>query len=212
MSQENIMDIPVNVDVLCQSKVCGHTVSVVLNPVTEVVTHFVVKEKETPHVQRLVPINEIFESTPHAVHLRCDIDALHKMKPFVEVEYIRSNVPLYIVTSDLYSMRPVVIPDERKDVAIKHHSVPPHELSISRGTHVDSADKYHVGNVDEFLVDQASGCITHLIMREGHLWGQKDVTLPVGEIERIEENHIYLKLDKNKVGELPAISVQRKWA
>jgi len=206
------MDIPVNVDVLCQDKVCGHTVSVVLNPVTEVVTHFVVEEKEAPHVQRLVPIDEIFESTPHAVHLRCDIDALHKMKPFVEVEYIKSNIPQYIVTHDMYYIQPVVIPDEKSEIAVKHYSISPHELPIDRGAYVHSADNHHVGKVDEFLVDQASGHITHLIMREGHLWGQKDVSLPVGEIEHIEENHIYLKLDKKKVGELPTIPVQRKWA
>lgn len=206
------MDIPVNVAVLCQGRVCGHTVSVVLNPVTEVVTHLVVKEKDSPYVQRLVPIGQIFESTPKKIQLKCDTNALHDMEPFVEVEYIRSNVSQYIATNDLYYMQPVVVPDEKQEIIVKHHSIPPHELSVSRGTHVYSADNHHIGNVDEFLVDQVSGHVTHLIMREGHLWGQKDVAIPVGEMGRVEENHMYLKLDKKKVGELPTIPVERKWA
>ena len=67
-----------------------------------------------------------------------------------------------------------------------------------------------MGWVDEFLVDPEDGYITHLILREGHLWGQKDVTIPVSEIERIEENTVYLKLNKRDVGKLPAIPIRRR--
>ena len=33
-------------------------------------------------------------------------------------------------------------------------------------------------DVDELLVDPENEHITHLVMREGHLWGQKDVVYP----------------------------------
>ena len=52
------------------------------------------------------------------------------------------------------------------------------------------------GCVDEFPVDPANGHITHLVLREGHLWGQEDVTIPISEIARIEEGTVYLKLNK----------------
>ena len=32
--------------------------------------------------------------------------------------------------------------------------------------------------MDEFLADPASRQITHLVLREGHLWSQKDVVVP----------------------------------
>jgi hypothetical protein len=37
-----------------------------------------------------------------------------------------------------------------------------------------------------FVVDPKTGHITHLVLREGHLWGQRDVAIPVNAIERIE--------------------------
>jgi sporulation protein YlmC with PRC-barrel domain len=68
----------------------------------------------------------------------------------------------------------------------------------------------HAGRVDEFLVDPANGHITHLVLREGHLWGQKDVTIPVAQIDRIEDGAVYLKLDKESIGALPAIPIRRR--
>jgi sporulation protein YlmC with PRC-barrel domain len=63
--------------------------------------------------------------------------------------------------------------------------------------------------VDEFLVDPGSGQITHLALREGHLWGRRDVTIPVSAIDRIEDDIVYLKLDKAAIAALPAIPVRR---
>jgi sporulation protein YlmC with PRC-barrel domain len=66
----------------------------------------------------------------------------------------------------------------------------------------------HVGRVDEFLVDPTNGHITHLIMREGHLWGQKNVTIPVSEIDHIDEDTVHLKMDKREIELLPAIPIR----
>jgi sporulation protein YlmC with PRC-barrel domain len=39
--------------------------------------------------------------------------------------------------------------------------------------------------VDEFVVNPKNGHITHLVMREGHLWGQKDVIIPLALVLRV---------------------------
>lgn len=87
--------------------------------------------------------------------------------------------------------------------------MPPGELALRRGTRVDATDG-HVGRVDEFLIDPATGHITHVVLREGHLWGQKDVTIPVSEIDRIEEDTVHLKLDRHSIAALPAIPIRRR--
>jgi hypothetical protein len=46
-------------------------------------------------------------------------------------------------------------------------------------------------------------------MREGHLWGQKDVSIPVGQIDRYQDNTVYLKLDKHAIEVLPTITIHR---
>ena len=94
-------------------------------------------------------------------------------------------------------------------VSIRRERIPPGELFVRRGARV-SADDGQVGRVDEFLVDPTTRQITHLVLREGHLWRQKDVLVPISEIERAGEDAVYLKLDRHAIGSLPAVPV-RQW-
>ena len=65
--------------------------------------------------------------------------------------------------------------------------------------------------MDEFVTIPTNGQITHLLLREGHLWGCKEVTIPVSEIERIEGGAVYVKLDKRGIQALPSVQVRRPW-
>jgi hypothetical protein len=65
--------------------------------------------------------------------------------------------------------------------------------------------------VDEFIVEKENGHITHLILREGHLFGTEDVSIPTSEIERIDDEDVHLKLSKKEIAALPAIPVKRRW-
>ena len=204
------MDIPINAKVYCQDKLCGHTQAVVLNPVSDVVTHVVVKESKTPHTQRLVPINMIDASLADKVHLKCDETELKDLPVFVDVEYIQADVPHYMQAFDMYYLEPVVV-SEKTMATEKHYHIPKNELAINRGTSVYSANGDIIGKVDEFLIDQDNGHVTHLILREGHLWGKKDVFIPVGEIDKIKESRLRLKLNKEKIENLPVIPIKRLW-
>ncbi len=68
-----------------------------------------------------------------------------------------------------------------------------------------------VGRVDEFLLDPSSGNITHLVMRKGHLWGKRDVSIPVSAIREAHDDAVFLALNKQQVGTLPAILIHRQW-
>ena len=48
--------------------------------------------------------------------------------------------------------------------------------------------------------------ITHLRMREGHLWGQRVVTIPVDQIGRIEDDAFHLTLSKRQAEALPTMT------
>ncbi len=63
--------------------------------------------------------------------------------------------------------------------------------------------------VDELVVDPDSGKITHLLMRKGHLWGEKDVAIPVTAIDVVTADEVYLNIDKEAVAVLPSVPV--KW-
>jgi sporulation protein YlmC with PRC-barrel domain len=203
------MDIPVNAQVKCADGPCGRCTHVVLNPTTEDVTYLVVKEEHFPHTERLVPVRWVMETTPELIRLRCAGDKVAELQPFIATEYIKVDIPGY--EGGPCMMEPYVVP-EAKWVAMEHECLLPGELAVRRGTQVEATDG-HVGRVDEFLVNPANGYnITHLILREGHLWGQRDVTIPVSEIDRMGEDTVHLKMDKRSIEALPAIPVRRRWA
>jgi hypothetical protein len=147
-----------------------------------------------------VPIDLVVETTPHRIELRCSEQDLVKMKPFFETDFVEVKIPHYDNGPFLigaYAMSDI----ERVRVKREHLSVG--ELAVHRGARVEATDG-HVGQMDEFLVDPLDEHITHLVLRQGHFWGHKDVTIPVSQIDRLEEETVYLKLDKRSIEALPS--------
>jgi len=202
------VEIPLSAEVLCEGSSCGSSVAIVMNPVTEQVTHVVVKEKHAPHSQLLVPIDSVVETTPKRIELRCSPAELAKMDPFIETEYIKAEMPYYGTDAVVYNWAFVVPQMDTRMVSVEHERIPPGELTIRRGTPVRGTDG-HLGKVDEFLVDPTDSHITHLVLREGHLWGQRDVSIPVSEVDRIHEDAVQLRLSKQEVEALPSIPIER---
>jgi len=204
------MDIPINAAVVCKSELCGKSTSLIINPVTEQITHVVVEEKDFPSIKRLVPVKEIFESTANLIQLRTSKQKFMQMEPFQETDFIYSG---YMESSLPYEVPYLVWPYtlyEDGPIQLSHQNMPAGEIEIRRGSKVFASDG-KVGQVDEFLINPKNNEITHLIMREGHLWGKKDITIPVSEIKKITEDAVHLKLDKESIEKLPAISVSRRW-
>jgi sporulation protein YlmC with PRC-barrel domain len=202
------MDIPLGVEVFCTDGLCGHATHVVLRPKTEEITHLVVKGNGSPHRETLIPITAVTATTPDSINLRYTRHEIAELQPFIETEYVQVRIPR--PTSGIYYMMPYVVYPETETLSAKHEAIPADELAVRRGAWVEATDGL-VGRVDEFLMDPESDHITHLVLREGHVWGQKDVTIPVSEIGSIEENTVHLKIDKREIEALPAIPVRPKW-
>jgi len=173
--------------------------------VTNQLTHLVVKQETFPSADRLVPASLIAESTPHRIVLRCSRAELSEMPHFTEAEFILPKGS----EEDRLMMWPYAVP-ESAAILLEHQRIPPGELAVRRGARVEASDGA-VGRVDEFLVDPQTCHITHLVMREGHLWRTKNIAIPVSEIEHIDEDTVYLKMDKADIEALPAIPMQRPW-
>jgi sporulation protein YlmC with PRC-barrel domain len=170
------------------------------------VTHLVVQEKSAPYIQRLVPIAQVVEATSEVINLQCTTDDLARMQPFIDTEYTQLDAALYGAGAAM--MGPYIGPNSIM-VPVGHERTPPGEQSIHRGARVLATDG-HVGRIDEFIIEPRSGQITHMILREGHLWGQKDVTIPVTQIARVTDDTVYLKLDKRGVAALPASPARKR--
>ena len=203
------MDIPIDAEVECTDGPGGRSTCVILNPFSHRVTHIVVKEKWFPHARRLVPVERVIESTPEQIRVDCTQDQLQKMESFTETRFIQSDIPDDIYGVEDYRVWPYVLPEADLMVPLEHERVPPGELAVHRGSQVRATDG-DVGRVDEFLIDPEGEHITHLVLREGHLWGQKDVVIPVSKIGRIEQDRVHLTLSKEEVANLPTIPLRRR--
>jgi hypothetical protein len=207
------MEIPINADVICKEGSCGRSTYIVLDPIKDTVTHFVVEDTSLPNIEYLVPIQKIEASNHEKIYLKCRRTELENMEPFIETDFIRANSEEYFLPFDYPYTRPLMVwpyVGLSEDVMISRLvHVPPSELAVRRGASVRASDGY-VGEVDEFIVNPDNGHITHLILRKGHLWAEKDVTIPVSQIDRLDENDVYLKLNKSEVAALPAIPIQRR--
>ena len=94
-------------------------------------------------------------------------------------------------------------------IGIDHENTPSDELAVHRGSQVHATDG-HIGEVEEFVINPANNGITHVVLREGHFWNRQDVTIPVTHIDHIDNDSVYLTLNKQQIEALPALAVHRR--
>ncbi|HTP11621.1 MAG TPA: PRC-barrel domain-containing protein [Anaerolineae bacterium] len=205
------MEIPIDAEVTCADGPGGDTTCVIVDPIDEQITHVVVQENHGEYTEHLVPIVQVAEATPRQIHLRCTQAELAALPNFVERQFKRGPMPFLGYPAERYLVWPYVLPDGDGMALLptRHELIPDHELALHRDSWVMATDG-HIGEVDEFIVAPTDGQITHLILRKGHFWGHQDVSIPVDQIDRIEADTIYLKLDKRAIGQLPPIALRRQ--
>jgi len=216
------MEIPLNAQVECTDGICGHSEYILINPVTDEVTSLVVREDASPNTEYIVCTDMVTETITGTIQLRCSKTEMEKMDPFINTSYIEAKVPEKVFAyrgSNTYGMGssfylPYVTPGTTMQVPVEAQQIPLGELSVRRGTRVEATDGY-VGHVDEFVVNPENDHLTHMVMREGHLWGQKDVIIPVSAMKSIGETNedtVVLNIDKSQIEALPTFPINRRWS
>jgi hypothetical protein len=150
-----------------------------------------------------VAVDWIEETTPDSIRLRCTRNKLATLQPFIEHRRVRGEHPRVKAWPTGWG----VVAPERETVEYKH--IPRGELAVHRAAKVRALDG-RVGRMEKFLVDPRTQHITHLVVRKGHLWNRKDVTLPIAALGYFGEDTVYLKLDKHTINPLPGVPVRRR--
>lgn len=206
-----MIEVPIDARVECADGRAGTSTHIIIDPISKMITHFVVSDDE-PVVAHsyLVPIDLVSETRHDIIRLNCTKDELTQLEQFTEVHYVPNPDPEPGYPADAVYLAPYVSPLDLGYLPVEVERVPMGELAVRRGAVVEAKDGY-VGHLGEFLVDPDSGQVTHLVLQEGHAWGKREVTLPVSVIDQALENTIYLKLDKEAVGKLPAVPLKRDY-
>jgi hypothetical protein len=82
--------------------------------------------------------------------------------------------------------------------------VPSGEVEERRGDHVHATDG-GVGHLRGLRIDPGSRRVTHVLVREGHVWGHQDVDIPAEMVAGFGDG-IELSVTRQQVRDLPPAS------
>ena len=83
--------------------------------------------------------------------------------------------------------------------------IPVGETEVGPGEPVHAVDG-EIGRVQGFLVDPGDHRVSHVLLQEGHLWGHKEVAIPVSAVTGVEDG-IRLNITKQQVENLPPVDI-----
>jgi hypothetical protein len=206
-----MIDLPIKAEVHCSDGAAGRSTYIIGNPITRQVTHLVVQSFLPSFQEYLVPVDQVEETTNDRIKLKCTRDDLNRMGPFLYDEYIPADFPGYLSW-------PYVLParsganrvgqEVLTFTTVTHQNIPEGELALRRGARVEATDGY-VGQVDALLINSNNMQVTHLVLLERYILQKREITIPVSQIDHIDQGTVYLKLDRQSVEDLPTTPIQR---
>jgi sporulation protein YlmC with PRC-barrel domain len=204
----------------CADATFGELADVVIDPTTRCVTHLVVRPHGRPDDARIVPVDWVASEAPEtALRLSATVAEVNRLDRLHETAYLRLGEfpvddPAWDVGVEDMLGLPYFQGIEAQPIEADPHvmfgydRVPKGEVEIRRASAVTAADGADLGRVDGFVVDEA-GHISHVVLEHGHVWGRREVTIPIGAVDRVESDAVVLRLTKDEVGALPSHRVHR---
>jgi sporulation protein YlmC with PRC-barrel domain len=202
----------------CTDGVCGKVSRVVVDPVAKTLTHLVVEPTGREGLGRLVPL-DLVDAAPDEVRLRCTIAEFENLESAEDTQFIPgsggyaaygpeqvSAWPYYGLggagePSDIGTDLPFTYP------TVTYDAVPLGEVAVRRDDPVHATDG-SIGRVQGLVIDPGSHHVTHVLLQEGHLWGRKEVAIPVKAVAGVSDEGIRLSIAKREVEDLPAVDIE----
>ena len=182
--------------VSCVDGFCGEVSRIIIDPATDVVTHLVIEPKHRPGLGRLVPL-DLVDATAGDIGLRCSLAEFGGLEAAEETELVDYGSGSHGGRRHEYADGHLT---SRAGLCRRHRSA-----GRSRGQAAVSPSTpstVEIGRVQGFLVDPGDHRLTHVLLQEGHLWGRKEVAIPVNAVTGVKDG-IRLNLTKKQVADLP---------
>jgi sporulation protein YlmC with PRC-barrel domain len=204
--------------VTCSDGVCGEVRRTILDPAARTVTHLVVGPRNSKSGERLVPL-ELADEVAGEIRLSCTLAEFGKLEPAEEVRLVEGmdygggygqaeavqgygNVGGAGLGGSASGMGIGMGLGHQQPILVEH-AVPLGETEVERHEGVHASDG-EIGRVEGFVVDRASHQVTHILLQEGHLWGRKEVAIPVSAVASVDDG-IRLSITKKQVEDLPPL-------
>ena len=199
--------------VSCSDGPCGILVKVVVDPVARSVTHLVVEPEHRSGLGRLVALGLIEPGTDaEAIRLRIALDEFEELPHAEETEFLPggSGEDAYEAHELYYwpyfGLAGGVDPYATSAGGIvTRDTIPAGEVEVQRGDRVQASDG-EIGKVEGLVIEPTGGHVTHVLLQEGHLWGRKQVAIPMTAVEKMDDG-VSVSLSKREIEALPAVDL-----
>lgn len=212
-------------DTSCTDGDCGQLRRVVVDPVGRVLTHLVVEPRHERATGRLVPVG-LVESAAGEIRLRCTLAEFAALGYAEETQFLPGASgqwgydqqdmrswprfglgPAMTLGTPGSGMTGLGMGADIAPQELIRDRVPAGEVEVRRGEHVHATDG-DIGRVRGLIVNPADRHVTHVLLDEGHLWGRKQVAIPIGAVQSVEHG-VRLDLTKDQVRDLPAVEIDQ---
>jgi len=205
----------------CRDGQCGDLKRVVVDPVARSITHLVVGPSHPRGLDHLVPV-ELAALRGGTIRLECTRDELSTLEEAEETHFLNGaagrwgyeqdemlSLPYFgLATGGMGGMGMDRMGAPYPPDAITVDRVPLGEIEVRRGDRVHATDGA-VGRVQGLVIDPSDHHVTHVLLEDGHLWGKRDVAIPIGAVTDVEDG-IAVRLTKDQVRDLPAVEIDRQ--
>lgn len=220
-SQSQVGRFRLGAQVVASDGDCGRLTRFIIDPVAHALTHLVVTPRHHRGLGRLVPV-ELVEDDGDPIRLRgttADFQALDdaeetQLLPVSGDEWGSGGGQVYSLPYyglgvaggiGAGGMGVAELGHHRTRQTIESDRVPVGEVEVRRGDHVHATDGW-IGSVQGLVIDPTDHHVTHVLLAEGHLWGHKQVAIPIGATTRVD-NGIRVELTKEQVQNLPEVNL-----
>jgi sporulation protein YlmC with PRC-barrel domain len=197
----------------CSDGECGELTRVVLDPVAKKVTHLVIQPTHGESPARLVPLS-LVDATADEITMHCTVAEFEQLDAAEETRFLPGLDELYaqgqVLSWPYYSLGAPGMPafaDPGLEEPVTYDRVPVGEVAVRRGDHVHATDG-RIGLVQGLVIDPADHHVTHVLLQEGHLWGRKEVAIPISAVTRVDDG-IRLNISKKDVQDLPPVAIDQ---
>jgi hypothetical protein len=198
----------------CRDGAAGAVLRVVVDPVARAVTHLVVEPEHRSGLGRLVPL-DLVDTSGAGVSLRCSCAELRALPLAEETDFLPggSGFEDYEAHEAFFwpyfglegAASPVM---SNASGLVTRDTLPPGEVGVRRGECVHATNG-EIGKVEGLVVDPDHGAVTHVLLQEGHLWGRKQVAIPIGMVTGLEGG-ISVRMTKGEIEALDPVPVSAR--
>lgn len=209
---------------------CGKLRSLVIKPDDDGVTHLVVEPAHRQGLGKLVPFRlvdaALADPASGEVRLSCTTAEFGQLDPAEATYFFPGNEDYEtyrwepVVSWPYYAPQDAMLggapgttggyPGEVTQV-VTVDTVPdqlPGEDEVSRGEHVHARDG-DIGHLQGIVVDPATGRVTSLLLKEGHLLSRRTVLIPRSAVAEVGEDGFHLHVTTQQVRDLPPADIVR---